>query len=690
MPERTQTGRIDGPPARHSAADSVGVSVDDYPRNKLQDELMQQYKPGDRIGGEYTVLKVFGGEKQSGMGVVYLVQNPEIPKPVVLKTFQQTLSADTKRQFLSEAHAWISAGAHINIVQAFWVREIAGQMFVAAEYVEPDEDGRNNLTQYLRTSPLLPEVALMWAAQFCYGMDYARSRGVLAHRDIKPDNLMIDRAVTLKVTDFGLAKSLEIHETAQKQGWWPFAKKQEIRTVSQTKTGSAMGTLPYMAPEQFVDAKNTDHRADIYSFGVILYQMLTGNGYPYRINSNSTDISAEFYRAHRSQKPITVESPLMPIIFRCLEKMPEHRYASYDALLADIGAVAKKLQIKLPRVMHVSKDDEELYAQAQSYVALGDKDRALKAINEYVSKYGENECGWTEKGRIHFERGEYQAGLEATRRSLDLNPYNTHAWNNLGILLNRTNAPFGEVKNAYANALRFDPYNTAAMLNLIGPQVLQKEYAEASTLTARALRLRPDKPLVLAKAQELVREFMEGRDFLAAKTLLEEWTEARPQDVDAWHNLGLIHMEQEAIEKAIHCFEQVHRRASKDNFAVTQLAKLTFQAKKACECLGYCNDLLQRGHEPLLAVSLKARVLSFVGGYEQAMQFIQPYIDHNPSNDTLWVVLAEIHEYCGNIGAAISALEKAKKILERGNMQSNADNLQFVNTKIKQLISTRH
>ena len=651
---------------------------------------MQQYKPGDRIGGEYTVLKIFGGEKQSGMGVVYLVQSREIPKPVVLKTFQQTLSADAKRQFLSEAHAWIRAGAHVNIVQAFWVREIAGQLFVAAEYLEPDEDDRNNLTHYLNTGPLLPEVALRWATQFCYGMDYARSRGVLAHRDIKPDNLMIDKTATLKVTDFGLAKSIESNETSQKQGWWPFGKKQEVQTVSQTKTGSAMGTLPYMAPEQFVDAKCTDHRADIYSFGVILYQMVTGNGYPYRIKPNSADIGAEFFRAHTSQVPLVIESPLMLIISRCLEKKPEHRYATYDALLADLNAVAKKLQIKLPRVVHVSKEDEELYAQAQSYVALGDTDRALKAINEYVSKYGENECGWTEKGRIHFERGEHLEGLEATKRSLELNPYNTHAWNNLGILLNRTKAPVAEVKNAYANALRLDPYNTAAMMNLIGPLVLQKEYVEASVLTAKALRLRPDKPLVLAKTQELLREFMDEQDFHAAQTLLEGWTEARPQDIDAWHNLGLIYMNQESIDKAIYCFEQVHHRAPEDNFAVTQLAKLSFQAKKAHKCLDYCNKLLQRGHEPLLAASLKARVLNFIGGYEQAIQFIQPYINHNPNNDALWVILAEIHEYRDNRSAAISALQKAKQILERGDKQSNADNLQFVDIRLKQLMAMRH
>ena len=101
---------------------------------------MNQYKPGDRIGGEYKVLRVFGGEKRSGMGVVYLVSDREYPKPIVLKTLQHADSEDAKRRFMSEAAAWIKAGVHANLVQAYWVREIAGQLFVAAE------KGRNNLT----------------------------------------------------------------------------------------------------------------------------------------------------------------------------------------------------------------------------------------------------------------------------------------------------------------------------------------------------------------------------------------------------------------------------------------------------------------------------------------------------------------------------------------------------------------
>lgn len=650
---------------------------------------MQQYKPGDRIGGEYTVLKIFGGENRSGMGVVYLVENREISEPIVLKTFQHAGSEEAKRQFLSEAHAWIRAGAHSNIVQAYSVREIAGQIFVAAEYVEPDEEGRNNLSHFLSAGQLRIEVILLWAAQFCHGMDYAKSKGVLAHRDIKPDNLMIDRTGRLKVTDFGLAKFIDLDAQPQQRNWWFFGKERDVRTISKTVTGSAMGTLPYMAPEQFINSKGVDHRADIYSFGIILYQMAAGNRYPYRIRKDAADVLPEYFRAHAEKSPLPIESPLMPVISRCLEKEANCRYATYDDLLNDLGVVAKKLRIKLPKAVQVGREDEELYAQAQSYVALGEKERALKAIDEYVAKYPENECGFTEKGRIHIERGEYEQGLTATRKSLDLNPYNTHAWNNLGILLTRTNAPFAEVRKAFDTALHFDPYNTAAMMNLVGQLFLLKEYGEAAALTARALKLCPDKPLVLQKADVLLKEVLDERQVAAAEELLSAWTEARPSDAAAWHNFGLVFLNNRDPDRAIQCFNKVHELDPQDNFAVTQLAKLYFQKKKARECLDYCDKLLQREHNPLLAVSLKARVLNFIGGYEQALKLLQPYLDHNPENDTLWVVLAEIHEYRENYDLAIKALQRAKGLVERQNGQHGRENLQFLDQKLEQLSAMR-
>jgi len=382
--------------------------------------------------------------------------------------------------------------------------------------------------------------------------------------------------------------------------------------------------------------------------------------------------------------PLRVESPLTPVIDRCLEKLPRLRYATYDALLAELVAVAGHLRIKLP-VVHVAKEDEEIYAQAQSYVALGDSDHALAAIDEYVSKYPDNDCGWTEKGRIHTERGEYRQGLAATRRSLEVNPYNTHAWNNLGILLNRTQAPISEVKVAYANALLFDPYNTASMMNMVGPLVVNKEYSEAAAITARAFKLRPDKPLILQKAEALLKELFGGRHGAAAEVLLRGWTEARPRDVDAWHNLGLILLDQGNLDQAIECFTVVHQLAPEDNFSVLQLAKLCFQKQKGRECLDHCNRLLASGYEPLVAVSLKARVLNYMVGLDAALSFLLPYIDNNPENDALWVVLSEIYEYRDDYGSALAALQNAKRLLQGGQGEHRADNLRFVVEKMQQL-----
>lgn len=647
---------------------------------------MKQYKPGDQIGGEYEVLKVFGGENQSGMGVVYLVKNREAPIPFVMKTFQGSLSLIAKKQFLSECNSWINAGAHQNIVQAIWVREIADQIFIAAEYVAPDEQGRSNLSHFLKAGLLRIEVVLLWATQFCDGMSYAKSKGVLVHRDIKPDNLMIDQTATLKVIDFGLAKSIESNiEKIKRNRWWSFRKHKITETHSWMKTGSAMGTPFYMAPEQFVNAKAVDHRADIYSFGIVLFQMVTGNKYPYRINFDRKDNQAEFFKAHSVQPPLLVDSPLMPIIQRCLAKKASNRYSTYEELRKDLEAVARQLNIKVPSISHVAKEDVELFTQAQSYFALGESGRALDAINEYTSKYNENFCGWTEKGKIHLQRGENSEGLSATKKSIEINPYNSHAWNNLGIALDRTQHPFSEIKIAYTNALFYDPCNTAAMMNLIGPLVIQKDYLLAAELVAKAMKLSPEKPIIRQKAEALVREFTEAKNFIALKILLSGWTEARPNDVDPLHNLGLIVLELGDIAFATKCFKRVHELCPKDNFAVVQLANLCFKQQKGRECLDYCDELLKRQYDDPNVVAMKARVMNWMGAYELALNFLQAYIDKYQTIDLFLVVRAELYEYQEKYDLAISSLQHAKRLLESTEGKHTSDNLQFIDEKIQRL-----
>ena len=114
-------------------------------------------------------------------------------------------------------------------------------------------------------------------------------------------------------------------------------------------------------------------------------------------------------------------------------------------------------------------------------------------------------------------------------------------------------------------------------------------------------------------------------------------------------------------------------------------AKLYSKKQKGRECLDYCNRLLERGYEPLVAVSLKARVLNYTGRFDMALNFLRPYIDHNPENDALWVVLSEIYEYRDDYGSALTALQNAKRLLQNGQCEHRAENLRFVVEKIKEL-----
>lgn len=645
---------------------------------------MRTYEVGERIGGEYEVLDIYGGEGRSGMGVVYLVCARDAPKPFVMKTYQRALEPADKKTFIAEARAWINAGAHPHIVQAIFVQEIEGQLFVAAEFVAPDDEGRNSITHYLSDRPIRDEIVLTWAAQFCYGMDYARSKGVLAHRDIKPDNLMVDGSCGLRVTDFGLARAVE-HQATGERKWWHLGKKKEATPITHDKTGAMGGTLIYMAPEQAFDYKHADHRADIYSFGIVLYQLVSGSRYPYRIDWQSPDVESEVLKAHATQAPQAVASPLMPVIARCLEKRADRRFATYDALLAAVSAVAKQVGVRLPAFRHEDRDDEELYAKAQSYVALGDAERALSCIDEYTKRFGDRACGWTEKGKLHYQRGEYGAGVRATQRSIALEPYNTRSWNNLGVGLGRTGAPKDQVRKAYKLALQLDEGNTSAMINLAGFLATAGELDEAGGLTLRALRRRPDKDTTVNNAKFVMQRLFEAQALPAARALLEGWCEVRPTDAFAWHNLGLLGQAAQEHSAALRCFENVRQLDPDDMFAVEQLAKLSFQVGQLDRCLGYCDLLLERRHNPTLGMSLKARALSHTRGYAAALAFIKPWIDAAPKNDTLLVTLADVAETHGHVAQAVAALEAAAALVRSLGGVNADENLSYLHEKLARL-----
>lgn len=329
-------GSTAGGTARQSLSDlqrKSGILPEEKPRAREEKketapepataERRTEFKVQGKIDGQYTIDKLRSG----GMGVVYIVTDDFSGKRYAVKSLKDEFltEEDAIRRFEIEAKTWINLDQHANIVQAMLFRVIEGRPLLFLEYI--DGTDLDKVMNMQRDFPLTQ--ILDWALQVCRGMAYAHSKNVgadqvgLVHRDLKPANLMLTRNGVIKITDFGLAKVT----TSVSSGL--------------TRKDAGIGTPYYMPPEQIDDAKSVDKRADIYSFGAVLYELLTGNP-PFR----SESISGLYMQiASKDPDPPSRLNPDVPealdrIVLRCLEKRRENRYSTFEEVEDELQAVA--------------------------------------------------------------------------------------------------------------------------------------------------------------------------------------------------------------------------------------------------------------------------------------------------------------------------------------------------------------
>jgi serine/threonine protein kinase len=207
----------------------------------------------DQLLDDFEVLELIG---VGGMGAVYLARQIETDRMVAIKLLTSERASDPvfQERFLREART-LARLNHPHIVSLYDVSRAGSSWCIIMEYV----DGVN-LRSLIEDGRLSPNEALRLIPQICDAMQYAHEQGVV-HRDIKPENLLVDQNGQIKIADFGLAKIMG---------------DRLVENVTLTDVGVRMGTAGYMAPEQFSQTKDVDHRADIYSLGIIYYEMLTG------------------------------------------------------------------------------------------------------------------------------------------------------------------------------------------------------------------------------------------------------------------------------------------------------------------------------------------------------------------------------------------------------------------------------
>src|SRR5499426_1490818 len=293
---------------------ALAVAAQALEPNELSQTAPQLF-PGQGIGA-YKILALLG---RGGMGVVYRARDERLRREVAIKVLPASFAhdADRLRRFEQEAHA-TSALNHPNILTIHDIGAHEGAPYIVAELLEGKE-----LRQQLEQGALPVRQALEYAQQITRGLAAAHEKGVV-HRDLKPENLFITKDGRVKILDFGLAK-LKPPQIDAADSQAPTQKKI-------TDPGTVMGTVGYMSPEQ-VRGQEADHRSDIFSFGVILYEMLSGR------RTFGGESSMEVMNAILKEEPqelgetnAKISPALEKIVRRCLEKKPERRFQTASDL----------------------------------------------------------------------------------------------------------------------------------------------------------------------------------------------------------------------------------------------------------------------------------------------------------------------------------------------------------------------
>lgn len=268
------------------------------------------------IGQTVSYYKILDKLGEGGMGVVYKAHDTKLDREVALKFLPHYIaSSDTERaRFLQEAKAAANLN-HPNVCVIYDIQEADEQQFIVMEFV----DGMT-LKQKFSKSPLPVDEAVGYAVQIGEALQEAHAKGIV-HRDVKSENIMINSKNQIKVMDFGLAK---------------------LRgSVKLTKSSSTTGTLAYMAPEQ-IQGQEIDARADIFSFGVVLYEMLTGRT-PFR---GEHEAAMMYSILNEAPQPIQkfrddISSEMLHVLHRALEKDPEERYQTIRDMTIDLRRMKK-------------------------------------------------------------------------------------------------------------------------------------------------------------------------------------------------------------------------------------------------------------------------------------------------------------------------------------------------------------
>ncbi len=593
-----------------------------------------------------------------GMGEIYKAEDTKLNRTVAIKLLLANVNQEpiARRRFLQEAQS-ASALSHPNIVTIHSIEEADGLDFIVMEYVRGEP-----LSQVLARGPLSVQRALEYGVQIADALVAAHGSSIV-HRDLKPGNIMITPSGLVKVLDFGIAKRFAVAGAGQ-----------EETTAALTVAGMTTGTPAYMSPEQAL-GDPVDGRSDLFSLGIVLYEMLTG-ARPFRSDTNLGLVRQIVYERHVSL-PAAVPPDIAAIVDRCLQKHPADRYSSAtdvrdalrrlaarfgpesvpstdEATRASALVVTRPLRDRLSRravlfaiagVLLVSLlgwSSTSVLRVLNKPSAAGDGVDANATPQELVDRAGE-------ELRLSYVEGNVDRAVERLTRAIQLKSPYPIAEARLSLAYWRKNSlrPDPEwQKRAKAHAERAvaaDEQLALAHVALGAAAALAGDVDAATAAYGRAEALEPANWELLWRQGDLANT---RKDLPGAEKFYRRAAESGAKEWEAHARLGNFLYQRGRYQEAVECFERMRDLAPNHTRAYSNLAAAYHQLGRTDESAAVLQRAIAIAPDAL-AYSNLGTYLYFQGKYNEAVAAFQRAVDINANAYQRW----------GNLGDAVRMVE---------------------------------
>jgi eukaryotic-like serine/threonine-protein kinase len=597
-------------------------------------------------GQSFRVLHV----KEGGFSAVCIVKDAA-NLTFALKTLKSRFLWNEANQyrFERESLTWIELGRHPNIVPALWMERIEGSPCLVLEYTSS-----YNLAELLRIGPLPLEHALNLALQFCDGMAYAHEKLGIVHRDVKPSNCLVTTGGILKIIDFGLARGFgDVQEEIMNASG--FQKEGHL------EYSMPLGTRRYMAPEQLYGLAKLDARTDIYSFGIMLYEMFTRD-----TGLQFGEIAHDYIKANEGEYALSKE--LQQYILSCVERYPRKRPGCFGEVRDDLSGLYRSLIGKSAPPPSRPLPADLSYFQNAAEIQLANRryDRAISLYDQALRIDPNDPDLWKGRGASLYSLHEYQDALRAFNKGIELAPNDSDLFNNSGLVMlalgqadkalsyfdkalsmspkdatllrNRGETlqrldMFEEALKCYDEGLSIDPHDVG-LLEMKGFLLLEaKEYDEAMSIFDRGLCLAPHEA-GLWKGKAIALHNL--RKFSLAIETYRRAIEVTPTDYELFRNLGQALLDSGQLDEARRNFDIGLSISQSDSDLYKGKGVVLFllgEPQLAVECFQSAMDLAPTDSD--LYKNLGAALID-LAQCEEAINWIDKGLKINSRDRFLW------------------------------------------------------